>query len=113
MGKKKVVAWKAPADDETIALRRFTAQDPQDPRVLGEGPCRNQHVLEILETFGQAPEEQSSQEWGEHQHCRWVSCPRCALRLAYWSKKESSGHFRQPPLDHAKVRQALQGLKSK
>lgn len=48
--------WVHPRDDPSLALERFLAHNPEDPRAKGHGPCGKIHMKPMDATAENIPE---------------------------------------------------------
>ena len=81
-----------PAQDKTIDVNLFHAQDGLDPRCCG-GPCQQRH-LRPAKPHGEDLPALEFREWSGNRYARWVDCRRCGLRLGTWPKLGYTGEKR-------------------
>ncbi len=98
----------APCVDIEIDMSTVRAQDRDDPRAKGEGPCGEKHLDPLNLRAEDLVIEDS--RWGQNQWARWVACEKCALRLGYWSKHGASGRYREQ-VGPEVVKAALRSMK--
>ena len=80
--------WIHPSKDAAVDQSRFRCQDPQDPRVLGRGPCGALHATPL----NMEAEVPDWEVWGANPHARYSDCKRCYLRVRYFPKHHRTSH---------------------
>ena len=87
--------WVHPLDDADLDQQRMMLADPEDPRTLGRGPCRDLHSYNYLnppdykEVENKMKASGTKIDYNGNAHCRYGECSVCALRLAYWPRLEA------------------------
>eukprot|EP00969_Alexandrium_andersonii_P037097 1625853-Alexandrium_andersonii.AAC.1 len=94
--------WTHPAKDQTLDLEKFKAQDPDDPRALGEGPCGEMHLEPVTVT-----DSNPNMKFSGNNYARWCDCKTCGLRLATYPKHGHTGRYSRRT-NPAIVREALE-----